>query len=361
MIIRISDGQTDIGIKFPATPDEVSKLRSMLSGDVRIIDVSSQVDNLTGYIQNTDLGNAANIEKLNTLAEEIDRMNQWEHWTFAGALDAESINSLDDVLKIASQLEDYTMIASVTSNRELGEFLVDSGYLQIAEHLRPYINYASVGAEYYANFGGAYTCHGYVRRSEQEPMLGSNEKPAFRVKLQAQDGARQYHLNLPATDAWIDTAKRHLRIDDIQDAQMIDISCTIPGLAEILPMEGAALEDADQLAEYIREMQKTDGELAKYLAALTVENPRTFSEALTIAIDQDDYEFVPGDPAEYGEQVLRRIGADDELIETIDGFMDFEGLGEISMEQDGVRRTDFGLIRRLSEPFPEPQMGQQML
>jgi len=361
MIVRMSDGQKDIGIKFPATPDEVSELRSMLSGDVRIVDVSSQVNNLAGYVQNADLGSAVDIEKLNTLAEKIDGMSQWEHWTFAGALDAESINSLDDVLRIAGQLEDYTLIAGVTSDRELGGFLVDSGYLQVAEHLRPYINYESVGAEYYANFGGAYTCHGYVRRSEQEPMLGREEKPAFRVTLRSHDGARQYRLSLPATDAWMDTAKRHLKINDIHDAKVTDINCTIPSLAEILPMEGATLEDADQLAGYIQEMQKADGELTKYLAALSVEDPASFSEALTIAIDLDDYELVPDDPAEYGEQALRRLGADDELIATIDGFMDFAGLGEILMEEDSVRRTDFGLIRRLSEPFPEPQMGQQMM
>ena len=33
--------------------------------------------------------------------------------------------------------------------------------------------------------------------------------------------------------------------------------------------------------------------------------------------------------------------------------MDFAGLGEASMEEDNVRRTEFGLIRRCSEPFAE--------
>ena len=61
--------------------------------------------------------------------------------------------------------------------------------------------------------------------------------------------------------------------------------------------------------------------------------------------------------------VLRRIGADDELLETIDGYTDFEQLGRAMMEEDGVRRTEFGLVRRPSEPFPaekqeqSPQMG----
>ena len=78
-------------------------------------------------------------------------------------------------------------------------------------------------------------------------------------------------------------------------------------------------------------------------------------------MDIDDYERVPEDMDEYGKQVLRRIGADDEIIDTIDGYMDFSQLGADSMVEDGVRRTEFGLVRRLSEPFPpEQQIGQTM-
>ena len=65
---------------------------------------------------------------------------------------------------------------------------------------------------------------------------------------------------------------------------------------------------------------------------------------------------------EYGRQVLRRAGADDEIIDTVDGYMDFAQLGKDSLEADGVRRTEFGLVRRLSMPFPEQQQtGPQMM
>lgn len=100
----------------------------------------------------------------------------------------------------------------------------------------------------------------------------------------------------------------------------------------------------------------------KYCAVLEVEQPSTFSEALNIVMDRDDYEIVPEDMDEYGKQVLRRAGADDEIIDTMDGYMDFARLGKDSLEEDGVRRTEFGLVRRLSTPFPEQsEMGQQML
>lgn len=73
-----------------------------------------------------------------------------------------------------------------------------------------------------------------------------------------------------------------------------------------------------------------------------------------------EYERVPDDPEEYGKQVLERIGADEELISTLDGFTDFEAMGNFYMREDGVRRTEFGLLRKLSDPFPEVQDGLQM-
>lgn len=108
-------------------------------------------------------------------------------------------------------------------------------------------------------------------------------------------------------------------------------------------------------------MEQEDGSLAKYCAVLEVEQPDTFSQALTIAMDSDDYELVLESVSEYGKQVLRRIGADDELLDTIDGYMDFALLGEDSMKEDGVRRTEFGLVRRLSLPYPQQEeLGPSM-
>lgn len=103
----------------------------------------------------------------------------------------------------------------------------------------------------------------------------------------------------------------------------------------------------------IRKMQQRDEELLKYLSVLSVKQPESFSGALDIALNLDDYERITEGTYEYGQSVLRRIGADAELISTIDGYMDFEKFGEDAMVEDGVRQTEFGFIRRCSCPFPE--------
>ena len=40
--------------------------------------------------------------------------------------------------------------------------------------------------------------------------------------------------------------------------------------------------------------------------------------------------------------------------------MDFEQFGEDSMKEDGVRQTEFGLVRRLSSPFDGQTPLQQV-
>lgn len=42
------------------------------------------------------------------------------------------------------------------------------------------------------------------------------------------------------------------------------------------------------------------------------------------------------DPEEYGKEALRELGADQELLDTLEGFTDFASLGRLCMEQDGI-------------------------
>mgnify|MGYP007025243039 CR=1 FL=1 len=49
---------------------------------------------------------------------------------------------------------------------------------------------------------------------------------------------------------------------------------------------------------------------------LEIEEPSTFTEALDVALGLDGYELISGNEQEYGRQVLRRIGADDEILDT---------------------------------------------
>lgn len=168
-------------------------------------------------------------------------------------------------------------------------------------------------------------------------------------------------LNLPASEEQLETAKRALNVEEfaavrISEAEMHHY------VAAHIPMDAICVEDANELSTIVAEMVEADDEsLSKFLATLTVEQPEDFPAVLRLAMEQDNYEFVSNDPYEYGEQALRKICTDQEVLDIIDGFMDYQALGEFQMKEDGVRNTEYGSIIRLSEPFPAPEQGQQML
>lgn len=169
-----------------------------------------------------------------------------------------------------------------------------------------------------------------------------------------------YLLLLPATDEELDSVKAEINVDNFAEAAIDKIEFGEPYLDELMPQTCFCVEDANELALCLEQMRQQDGELLKYLAVLSVMQPETLTDALQCATDLDNYERITEDACEYGKQALRYIGADDELIDTIDGYMDFQKFGEDSMVEDGVRETEFGFIRRCSHPFPEEAQGQQM-
>ena len=366
MEIFISRGtqNPEVRIRFPAEPDIVWPMLTghdehRASNDpIRITGTSSQVPNLAQYISCADMEEATDIRKLNQLAELIDTMPPESQKVFAGALCAESVNGLDDVLAIATSLDQYEFIAGVTCDKELGGWLVEHGLagVDFPEAVRPYLDYAGIGAEYYTSHGGAYTPNGYVKRREVVQEQAVESKPKFSLTLVSPAGS--VRLNLPAFEDDLEGAKRALGLDSLDSAVIRDAEIGY-AWAHLIPMDAITLKDANTLAECVQEM--SEQELRVFGAALEVEEPRSFYEAGAIAMDRDDYALVSGSEREYGMEALRYAGAGDEILEMLDGFTDFDALGRFEMEQDGVRETSYGSVKRLSAPFPQQaEQGQTM-
>lgn len=367
LILGRGDSPRAVSLYLPNTSAEIEKTFAALDhisteSPTVVAEFNSSVDGLSQYVKSVNLDNKEDFAKLNALAEKVSTMNAKESWIFSGALAANSINGIDDVLKVADHLDDYMIVPNVNTDAELGRFIATiapiNGDPRFPEESWPYLDFAKIGAEYYADHGGAYTYGGYVLRtpSSQREM----RKDGAIMSLQLETSERACILRLPAMEEELEETKARLGIDDFAQARVECVNFLIPYLEGHIPTECVSVEDANDLALSIDEMNQHDGWLLKYLSVLEVCQPETMAEALEYANNLDDYERVPDDPEEYGRAVLRRYGADEELINVIDGYMDFAGLGEDAMSEDGVRRTEFGLVRRCCEPFPDESQGLQM-
>ena len=373
LTLHISNGaRVQEQMPLPMPLDEINRQMEALRaagqpGDGFFVsNVDSAVSGLGWHLQYTKLDGDYTFQKLNRLAEALDKMGATGCYHLSKALPTDYQLNLDGVLRAVvhvkpGSLKNYEIIPKVTSHRELGKWLVEHDRLdeKVPEGLRPYLNYSSLGVDYYNAHEGTFLSTGYVGIRIGAMERVQEEQSVLHLTLATAES--WYHLALPASEEKLEDAKRDLVVEDFAQAGVTSVKFSAPHLNSLIPLDTICVEDANALALCLKEMEQEDGGLTKFCAVLEVEQPGTFAEALKIAMDRDDYELVPEDMDEYGKQVLRRIGADDEIIDTIDGYMDFAQLGTDSLAEDGVRRTEFGLVRRLSEPFPPQEIGQTMM
>ena len=366
LFMKRSGSPVIVPLNLPASHDAMTEAASQLdeasrAGKTEIVEIKSVIANLPSYLSGLDPDSRTQLAQLNQLSSIIAKMDSRERNIYAGALDGNSINDLNDMIRVAEQVSDYILIPNVNSDVTLGRYVAVAGQIQgdprFPEAAWPYLDFAKIGAEYYAEHGGVYTYAGYVLRKQDDELV--REKKS-KIQLDLSSSQAQVSICLPATKEELERVKRTLGIDCFVEAAVTKVSFSVPYMDEHIPTTGVSVEDANELAWAIEGMQYEDGELLKYLSVLSVEQPGTMQEALRCAMNLDDYERITEDTYEYGQAVLRRIGADDELIDTIDGYMDFEKLGEDTMAEEGVRRTEFGLIRRCSSPFAEETQAMEM-
>ena len=358
-----------IYIRLPAPQEKIEEAMTRLdeisedTATTRILNVSSSVKNLGDYIQDTDLSQPDVLQKVAALAEKLQPLDRESCLKFEGMLDANMVQGVDDVMKLADCLDEYVLLPEVGTGSALGRYLVNQGAFECPDHLRPYLDYQAIGQEFYSNHGGAFCRGGYaVQRAELPGTLQRrHEEIAGVISLDLRTGSGLSHtLSLPASPESLRWAKESLDITDFAEAEIVAVHYEFPYLSVLVPSDLITVESVNELASCLVTMRQADHEVEKYLAILEAEQPETFQDALKMAFERDNFERVPVDLEAYGKASLRRIGADQAVLKAIGRFMDFEGYGEEAMERDGVMRARFAAIRRVSKPMEQHSQEQAM-
>ena len=308
--------------------------------------------NMKNYLQHVDVQDSDTHDTLRQIFEDVSTMTEEEMNVFAAALDAESINGLEDILLIEQSLDAYTFWPDVTTDRELGVYLVESDYVWASPDIAPYVDYAMLGASYYAAHGGAYGPKGYAQRT-------GVIDPVFKAVIRSAEAEEPAIVFLPLHDKQVGKISSQLSVREVSETYVEELRCAKPERQELEQMpylEGPSLREANSLAHKLNAIRRTDGEYLKFLAALEAEKVNTFAGALAVAEDLDCYTRFTGDLEDYGRDVLIRMGTPQQAIDSIEGYMDLEDFGRVMMAEDDVRKTQYGLIRKdWGEDFPKPK------
>lgn len=288
LFMRRNGSSAIVPLQFPASQSAIAEASRQLDeanreGKTKIVEIKSVITNLPSYLSRLDPDSRTQLAQLNRLSSIIAQMDSRERNIYAGALDGNSINDLNDVIRVAEQISDYILIPNINSDVTLGRYVAVAGQIQgdprFPEAAWPYLDFAKIGAEYYAEHGGAYTYAGYVLRKQDDELI--REKKS-KIQLDLSSSKAQASVSLPALKEELERVKKLLGIDCFAEAAITKVSFAVPNLNEYIPTTGVCVEDANELAWAIEGMQFEDGELLKYLSVLSVEQPETMQDASSI-------------------------------------------------------------------------------
>ena len=177
LFLRQGETGKQVLLSFPVTtPAEkedvaatMESLKSM-SKTVTIQGAASEVMNLGLYLSGVDLAAEGEIERINQLAERLERMSEVDCDKFAGMLDANKISGTKDILRLTEHLDDYVILPGCSSAQSIGKYLMDCGVAPVLKQLCKTIDYETVGRLFLDAHSGAACSRGYVVRNEHLPQ-----------------------------------------------------------------------------------------------------------------------------------------------------------------------------------------------
>lgn len=311
-------------------------------------------------------------QQKNGLHHILSLLSEHDTLKLAGALEIEPVNDIADFLTVISDLDHFEFYPDVSTERELGVYLVESGAMRFPDSALPYLDYEKIGVEYRANHSGAYIDGGYVVRKDEAPRqeLDADRPQIVKLQLYAPQGVTAmqspYSLSLPASPEQLEKAKILIGVTDFTQAHIVQAECPIATLQHCIDQNRPSVEQLNEIAMEIAHLQSGDSQLTDLCAILEAEAPETIENAAEIIQSYDDYEVMGRDvrcPSDYGEFVLYRSKSpanDFDFKEEVRDFIDYEAYGRYKMDEDSVRQTDFGLVRRLFDPFPTTGFEMKM-
>ena len=177
LFLRQGETGKQVLLSFPATTTEdkedvtatMEALKS-ISRTVTIHGAASEVMNLGLYLSGVDLAAEGETERINQLAERLERMSEVDCDKFAGMLDANKISGTKDILRLTEHLDDYVILPGCSSAQSIGKYLMDCGVAPVLKQLCKTIDYETVGRLFLDAHSGAACSRGYVVRNEHLPQ-----------------------------------------------------------------------------------------------------------------------------------------------------------------------------------------------
>ena len=149
-------------VKLPIPEDKLQEVLDRIGIDDQyeeyfITDYESNFPNL-------QISEYASIDELNTLAELIDSLTDWDYDKLGAVLEAESSVSIAEILEIVTELDSFDLLADIDDDEVLGEYYADCGciFQDVPEHIQQYFDFEAYGRDIRLELNCCFTSYGVV-------------------------------------------------------------------------------------------------------------------------------------------------------------------------------------------------------
>lgn len=114
-------------------------------------------------LPNLRISEYTSIAELNELAEQIEELADHDYEKLAAILECESSMSIAEILEVIEALDDFDLLADITTEEELGDYYLEDIFYGISDTVLRYIDTQRLGRDIHLENGrGTFTSYGYL-------------------------------------------------------------------------------------------------------------------------------------------------------------------------------------------------------
>lgn len=364
------DNSNHAELELPATPwemvDAMDRLR-LSEGQ----EPYWQVEDMGRYEFLAPHLDGYDLYQFNALAEQLSTFNAADAIAFEGLVQMEIDElTVQRMLDLAYSVDCCHVAPEVRDDTALGRFYVENDFLpeleKVPDKVLEMLDYEKIGKMMRQGENSVITPHGYVERHselKQAPAdLGKPpRKPAYMMRFLCSNEHQTVPLNLPASQAELNTVLTRLALDNWQEAYLECEDTAMPEMWSFTDMAYDGMEQINRFAQCLEELDRNK-ELIKFKAVAGQLDIRSLDDAFALAEHLSEYALEPGIHSleELAREELSVIVSDPDR-DLLTRHLNMEAYGADLLWRDQGLFSDYGYICRPDgQPLQVPRQDVDM-
>ena len=364
------DNSNHAELELPATPwemvDAMDRLR-LSEGQ----EPYWQVEDMGRYEFLAPHLDGYDLYQFNALAEQLSTFNAADAIAFEGLVQMEIDElTVQRMLDLAYSVDCCHVVPEVRDDTALGRFYVENDFLpeleKVPDKVLEMLDYEKIGKMMRQGENSVITPHGYVERHselKQAPAdLGKPpRKPAYMMRFLCSNEHQTVPLNLPASQAELNTVLTRLALDSWQEVRLEECDAAMPEMWRFTDMAYDGMEQINRFAQCLEELDRNN-ELIKFKAVAGQLDISGLDDMFALAEHLSEYALEPGIHSleELAREELSVI-VSDPARDLLTRHLNMEAYGADLLWRDQGLFSDYGYICRPDgQPLQVPRQDVDM-